>query len=297
MDEVEEKALDIYLKYLSKDAKEGAILIKFTPENIFKFKEEFLDESNRFSESVLHKTATNAEFYILTDGFNELRKSVNVIAFKDFYPETSGFDYDNAHAFQKYWDYKLAPLDNMVYNFIDCASLALGVWGLDIVPDILGLGYSIFRGDYLQTTAYSINVLIVGSEGQFITRFSRQIKPKQVVRRTNDNVEIFDYSDDVIRATKKTINDDKVAAWIKHSNNSKTDLAGYLNDPKHIDFKNKVNQLDNPDAFCETMRKWKRDKIHSFQLNNGFDFWEELYKVNPNLEWLSDFNIITCWRN
>ena len=145
----------------------------------------------------------------------------------------------------------------------------------------------------MQTAFYSINVLIVGPEGQFITRFSRQIKPKQVVRRTNDNVEILDYSDDVIRATKKTINDDKVAAWIKQSKNSKTDLAGYLNDPKHIDFKNKVNQLDNPDAFCETLRNWKRDKIHSFhQFNNGLVFWEELYKVNPNIEWLSDFNTI-----
>lgn len=78
---------------------------------------------------------------------------------------TSEFKWDNDHTYNKD---NLTILDPIIYGVVDGASFVAGFWGLDFIPDGIGLAYAVGRKQPFEITSYSAGIMLVGISGGYI---------------------------------------------------------------------------------------------------------------------------------
>ena len=154
-----------------------------------------LKEQFTSSPSLKYKElANNAETYIYSDAFKDLIEALD-------YEHPNGFEsfsFAPEHAFTSVWDYKLRPVDEVVYNTIDGVGVVLGAFGLDIFSDVAGMAYSSFRGDGTNVAAYSASVLFIGPEGLVVKKGISS--SKNLILKTAKG-EIYEV-DNLVKSTK-----------------------------------------------------------------------------------------------
>ena len=154
-----------------------------------------LKEQFMSSPSLKYKElANNAETYIYSDAFKDLIEALD-------YEHPNGFEsfsFAPEHAFTSVWDYKLRPVDEVVYNTIDGVGVVLGAFGLDIFSDVAGMAYASFRGDGTNAAAYSASVLFIGPEGLVVKKGISS--SKNLILKTAKG-EIYEV-DNLVKSTK-----------------------------------------------------------------------------------------------
>ncbi|MEE1260276.1 MAG: hypothetical protein U0K66_08840 [Paludibacteraceae bacterium] len=162
------KMLEV-IKLIEDLAEQGNDFANYSPKGFVpKFKEEFIDSPNT-TLNLQNPDGTicnNAESYIRTEAFNEIRKDLGIT-------EEPDFDYDKSHfhnTTREYLSYYMRDASPYVYGALDVTSVILGFWGLDPIADALGVAYAVVVLDEDQAASYSMNLVVMGPTGVLATK-------------------------------------------------------------------------------------------------------------------------------
>ena len=267
------------------------------------YKEEFIEQVNK-------NEYKNYEAYLSLYAYEDLRAQLQ-------YPKVGGFDFDQEATFTDKTDWWLSSyVDKPVYNTLDLASVVLGVFSLDVIPDALNLGYSLVRRDYDNAIGSGLSLLIIGPTGYASkTTIPRGLK---YLRRSENGVVIaVDNSDEelrsIIRKSKKAFgpgeldnldNASRDELWrLANRENLFENLDKWLNEvPQNVkdiirDWDNDYKLLLNKDlssnstgaelksllASAENVEIWKYlkdDPAYAFELAKDNKDWERWSKIN-----------------
>lgn len=111
-------------------------------------------ESYMSLSNISYENMSNAQAYIMTDAFNDVRRKVHLNTTNRFEP--------NGCLFESDFDYSLKPYDNVIYTSIDIIGVLLSKIGLDIVTDAVGAVYSFARGNWTECSFYVISTAMDG---------------------------------------------------------------------------------------------------------------------------------------
>ncbi|MDY3883816.1 hypothetical protein [Porphyromonas somerae] len=267
------------------------------------YKEEFIEQINKNG----HK---NYEAYLSLYAYEDLRAQLH-------YSKVGGFDFDQEATFTDKTDWWLSSyVDKPVYNTLDLASVVLGVFSLDVIPDALNLGYSLVRRDYDNAIGSGLSLLIIGPTG-YASKTTIPRGLKYLRRSENGLVIAVDNSDEelrsIIRKSKNAFepseldnldNASRDELWrLANRENLFENLDKWLNEvPQNVrdiirgwdnDYKLLLNkdlssnstgaELNSLLASAENVEIWKYlkdDPAYAFELAKDNKDWERWSKIN-----------------
>lgn len=206
---------------------------------------------------------SNAQAFIMTDAFNELRIKLEVPTTDRFTPNGCLFDVSSN------FDYFMKKYDKYVYFTIDFIGIALSGVGLDIAADAAGIVYSVCRGNWTEAALYGASTMVEGFshyEMKYFKELSKETAEKtqkEIVQAVEERYSVSIKN----KKLKKVLNSDKIDAdvaldiiwaWVESNivypfefdweGVINSTLSSFVSKPDDLKYTNYLRNLINDDS-------------------------------------------------